>query len=186
MRSFVISALAGAVALLLLLCSAAPSFAQDAPAFDVSAGYSFLRVAEVDDNFHGWLASGSVNVMPWLGVVGDVGVNSKHLDDWEITATFRSLTVGPRLVFRTKARITPFAQFLVGHWRRRVRSDAGETGWYPGLLFQPGGGVDFPLRRRAGIRIGGDYRRITPEYEYADALHEFRIHAGIVVSGGRR
>ena len=126
--------------------------------------------------------------MPWLGVVGDVGVNSKHLvqGDWRVTATFRGLTVGPRLVFRTKARITPFAQFLVGHWRRRVKSDEGETTWVSGLAFQPGGGVDFPLRPHAGIRIGADYRRITREDEVDDALHEFRVHAGIVISGGRR
>jgi hypothetical protein len=39
------------------------------------------------------------------------------------------------------------------------------------------------IRPKVGIRVGADYRRVFAEDE---GVNEFRVHAGIVLSGGAR
>jgi opacity protein-like surface antigen len=168
----------------LLVCTPTVSFAQDTPAFDVSGGYSFLRDQEIEENFHGWLVSAGGNFNDWFGIVGEVGGNYKTLDvlGSDLDLSIHSFMVGPRFAAHTNPSVTPYGQFLVGA-ARASGSILGESESTTELAIQPGAGVDFWVRPRLGIRVGGDYRRILVEEA---GSNEFRFHAGIVLSGGSR
>lgn len=164
--------------------SAVPALAQDAPAFDVSGGYSLVRDGDVEETFHGWLASATGYVTPWFGITGEVGGNYKGIEvlGADVDLSVHSFMAGPRLTVRSSAGVTPFAQLLVG--AARLSGDVlGIGDSSTEFALQPGGGVDIWLSSRAGIRVGADYRRVFVE---DDGINEFRFHVGVVVSGGRR
>jgi hypothetical protein len=163
------------------------TYAQDLPAFDVSGSYSFLRDQEVEENFHGWLASITGNVNRWLGITGEFGGNYKTLDvsGSDVRVSVHSFLGGPRFVGRANPKITPFAQILLGA-ARASESHADEDELDDStteFALQPGGGVDVWLRPNVGLRVGGDYRRIFTEDE---GTNEFRFHVGIVFTGRSR
>ncbi|MDH4065296.1 MAG: porin family protein [Acidobacteriota bacterium] len=178
----------------LALCLSLPASAQDiTPAVDVSGGYSFLRHQERDEvggeatgqNFHGWVASVAGNLTRWLGLVGEVGGNYKTLgfDGTDVSFSVHSFMGGMRFSARPPGHITPFGQFLVGAVRGSV-SALGVSGSTTEFGAQGGGGVDFWIRPKFGIRVGADYRRIFPKEE--KGLDEFRFYAGVVVGAGQR
>lgn len=66
-----------ALATVVCACTAERSFAQTAPVFDVSGGYSFLRgdSALLIRNFQGWVGSVTAQISPVFGITGELGGN---------------------------------------------------------------------------------------------------------------
>lgn len=172
----------------LMLGMAMPAFAQDTrPAVEISGGYSFLRDQDIEENLHGWLASVSGNVTRWLGIVGEVGGNYKTvtLFDTDFDFSVHSFMAGARFSARGPGNVTPFGQVLVGAARGSI-SVLDESESSTEFAVQGGGGVDFWVRPRLAIRVGGDYRRIVVNEDDDGGLNEFRFYAGLVVGAGTR
>ena len=101
-----------------LLCLAAPVAAQDIPWWKIAGGYSFAR--DVTDEVTipvGWFVSGAGNVTDTLAIVGEVsGIhkdNSEPELGFEADVALYTIMGGVRY-YRRRARVTPFAQFLLG------------------------------------------------------------------------
>jgi hypothetical protein len=180
------------VAAALSVFAPAISFAQDAPKWDVSAGYSLLNDStlgdEIDEGtFHGWLASFNYNVTPLIGITGEVGRNSKSLEEFgglvDADISFTSYLVGPR-VGRRVEKVGYFGQVLFGGVRSEASVDLLGESLLDGeasndFAIQPGAGVDYFVTPNTGLRVGVDYRRVFYEGE---GSNQFRFHVGIVFS----
>ena len=179
-----------ALGLMLLMAVAAPAAAQDGPRFDVSGGYSWLRETQADQTFHGWLASSVVYVNPWLGILGEVGQNYKSLDPepgLEIRFNELSYMGGVRLCGYESA-IAAYIQVAAGGVRSHTSiSDAtvSEDLSVTKFALQPGAGLDIYFGRHVGVRFGGDYRRVFVNEMGVEGINEWRLHAGILIRGGR-
>lgn len=185
----------------LTLVMAVPAFAQLAPAYDVSVGYSLLRDEELADldlteTLHGWLASVGFNFNRWFGVVGEIGGNYGTIDfepppefpvgPIELDLKVLSFMGGPRFASHASPSFTPYGQFLFGVARGTVEVlDESESS--SEFAIQPGGGIDIWMIPDIGIRVGADYRRIfIDDIEDGGGSNEFRFHVGIVIRGGSR
>lgn len=169
----------------LALGSVLPAFAQNTPAVDVAGGYSFVRDQEADVNLHGWLASVGINLNSSVGLVGEIGRNTKEfeaagVDFLEVSAnTFMG---GLRFASYASSAITPFAQVLFGATKLEGNL-LGLSEEVTEFSVQPGAGIDLRIQRTVAIRLGGDYRYIAVEGE---ARNQFRFYTALVISGGSR
>lgn len=172
---------------LLIGLSTAPVRAQDAPAYDASGGYSFLRDSET--NFHGWLASASGAFNDWFGVTAEVGGNyaTRQVLGTDINLSVHGFFVGPRFWLGGTPAVRPFLQVLLGGTQASA-AVLGESASITKFSVQPGAGVDFWVRRPLGIRVGVDGRRIYlgDDAGDSDSSVQFRFYAGLVLGGGRR
>ena len=142
--------LAGAI-----LLAAAGSHAQDTPAAEVSASYSFLRFGVSNGvNQNGASISVAGNLNHWLGLAGDFGGYHKT----ENGVTFNTYTYlgGPRFSYRKSNRVTPFAQVLLGGAHGSL-SAFGSSATGNGFAYSAGGGLDLGLNRRLAVRPQLDY-----------------------------
>lgn len=176
----------------LLLGVVAPVSAQT-PAFEVSAGYSWLDDDEIEEVLGGWVASATGNVNRWLGITGEVGGNYKTLELADILRPFQvvfydadfgvvSFMAGPRFVTRRSRRLTSFFQLLGGGVRGSMTTSLGESETLTEFAMQGGVGLDVWITRNVGVQLAADVRRIFSE----EPGNEKRITLGIVVSGGTR
>jgi len=161
-----------------------PALAQETPVLDISGGYSFVRDQEAEESFHGWIASGAWNLNRWLGIAGEVGGNYKAIQvlGADIDLSMYSFFAGPRFSWRQAGNVTPSAHLLVG----AVRGSGVVLGAKRSELefaLQPGGAVDFWLGENAGLRVGGNYRRVLPEGE---TINQFQFHVGLALRAGAR
>jgi opacity protein-like surface antigen len=189
----------------ILLGSVPSVVAQDLPRAEVSGGYQFLNVTVEDASEvfgTGWYADIAGNLTRHLGVAFQVGGSYKSITETQsfgnaratIDADFRvhHFMVGARLKARPNPTIAPFAEILVGAVTLSLDAtgtanfggssasfSAEESGTDFGL--QVGGGADFPLSDRIGIRVGADYVRVYAE----EAVNTFRFAAGVVLPIGR-
>ena len=185
----------------LTLAMAVPAFAQLAPAYDVSVGYSLLRDNEladldVEETLHGWLASVGFNLNRWLGIVAEGGGNYATIEfqpppefpvgPVEIDLKVLTFMAGPRFASHASPSFTPYGQFLFGVARGTVEFlDESESS--SEFAIQPGGGLDIWVIPDIGIRVGADFRRIfVDDIEGDGGSNEFRFHVGIVIRGGSR
>lgn len=164
--------------LLLAVVFASSSFAQNAPDIEGSFGYSFLR-QQVGFDRHGWVASAAGNVNNWFGVKGEAGgsyTDIPHNDS-------HSFLAGAQFTARIRPAVSPWLHFLAGV----VRTQQGVSPFlFASVLttesdfaMQPGVGVDFWMRPKFGIRLGGDYRRVFFDRPDVNRDH-IRLHVGIV------
>lgn len=167
------------------LGSVLPALAQNTPAVDIAGGYSFLRDQEAEVNMHGWLASIGINLNSSVGLVGEIGRNTKSFE----TAGIEFLEVGAntfmgglRFASYASSAIAPFAQVLFGATKLEG-SLLGLSEEVTEFSVQPGAGVDLRIQRTVAIRLGGDYRYIAIEGE---ARNQFRFYTALVISGGSR
>src|ERR1700676_1279159 len=175
--------------------------AQDTPKVEVFGGYSYLRADIVTSGTQVSLngASGSLayNLSHWLAVVGDVGVyHQGSVTGSRFSLTLSSYQVGPRLSLRKHKHLVPFGQVLLGagHAGGTLYTSAIGTGVTPlgannAFLLTAGGGVDWKLNHRIGIRL------VQAEYLYSqflngsgngDQQNNVRLSAGVVFSFSRR
>jgi hypothetical protein len=170
------------ISLLFVLCLASTSFAQDLPRFEVYGAPAVLRDPH-NLTRYGWVASFSTNVNKWLGLKNEVGGFYSDSDD------VHSFLFGPQFTLRKEWRVEPWAHFLVGpqHHSQSFPSPfpTGTLGFAPtitvsstNIAIQPGGGIDFSLNSRMGLRFGFDYVRAIrdPELDFGN----YRAHAGVV------
>lgn len=139
----------------LLLLSAIGSRAQDTPAAEVSAGYSYLRLGVSNGiNENGGSISIAGNVNRWFGLVADVG--GYHASPFGVSVNTLTYMGGPRFSYRSSSRVTPFAQVLLGGARTSA-SAFGTSGSTNGFSYSAGGGVDLGLTKHIALRPQIDY-----------------------------
>ena len=144
-----------------IFLSAVGSRAQDTPAPELSASYSFLRFGVSHGvNQNGANVSVAGNFNRWLGLAGDVGGYHKS----EAGATFNTYTYmgGPRFSYRNSSHVTPFAQALVGGAHGSLNA-FGSSGSGNGFAYSVGGGVDLGLNKhiaygRSSTSSGSGFR----------------------------
>jgi hypothetical protein len=114
-------------------------FAQNAPSgTNVGIGYSFLKLLDEENVPVGWNLSFAGGGTAYVSGVADFGGHyyTSGGDTWML----HTLQAGVRVGARRTARVIPFAQALFGG---AVATENGnEFAW----VFQPGAGVDIPLR----------------------------------------
>jgi hypothetical protein len=165
----------------LILLTAAASRAQDTPATDVSASYSYLRFGVNNGvNQNGASLSVAGNFNHWLGLAADVGGYHKTQGG----ATFNTYTYmgGPRFSYRNSGRVTPFAQVLFGGARGTLGGTAG-SGANNGFAYSAGGGVDLGLTRHLALRPQLDY--IGMRFS-GNTINTVRGSIGIIFRFGNR
>jgi len=147
----------------------------------------------------GWYVDVAGNVNPLIGIVFQVGGNYKTFEEsiaiggGTFTAT-ADLDVyqflgGVRLSARNNPKLVPYGQLLVGGITGSVELSTSST--IPGLpslseeesttnfALEVGGGVNFGVAERVGIRFGVDYIRVFAEDAGSNV---FRFHTGIVIA----
>ena len=169
------------------LAAALPAAAQEAPAVEVSAGYSLLRVqrgfgvnlSDVKETLHGWYAEAAATQTDLLSVVGQGAGNYATVSGQKVKAY--EFAAGPRFNMRSGAR-TVFGQFLIGVAHYRPHGPERSTN----ATLHVGGGVSLGPSGGVGFRIGGDYELIFTggsnllSPETGERTHGLRVTAGVV------
>jgi opacity protein-like surface antigen len=201
---------AGALSLCVVLLGVAlPAAAQTFPRTEISGGYQFVTfsvpAADGEDDTEsipkGWYFEVAGNLNPMIGLVFQVGGNYKTVEE-SVTVGGGTLTAeadldiyqflgGVRLNARDNPRLVPYGHLLAGAINGSVELTTTST--IPGipafseedsstnfgLLF--GGGVNFGVTERTGIRFGVDYLRVFADEEEGDGSNVFRFHVGLVI-----
>jgi hypothetical protein len=158
-----------AIVSLLLVGLAAPAFAQDGSGRsndsynrEISLNYTFLR--DVGENGTlGVMADFGKQLTSHASIVGEFAVTRFSYFEENYIQAVGGMRVGG--VTGTRAR--PFAQIVVG-----LQREFGDNG----LVFQPGGGVNFALGRRMDLKAQVDFPVLRWEGE---TYKQFRFSVGI-------
>ena len=170
-----------------LLAAALPAAAQEAPALEVSAGYSPLRVqrgfgvnlSDVKETLHGWYAEAAATETDLLSLVGQGAGNYATVSGQKVNAY--EFAAGPRFNRRSGGR-TVFGQFLIGVAHYRPHGPERSTN----ATFQLGGGVTVGPSHGVGLRIGGDYELVFTggsnllSPKTGERTHGLRVTTGVV------
>lgn len=132
---------------------------------EISAGYSYMRsnavISGAPVNLNGASFSAAYYVKNWLGLVGEVGLYRQG----NVAASGFSLGVssyqaGPRIRLRRHSHLIPFGQFLLGAghaggtlYTRSLGFGTPALGTNNAFLFTAGGGADWKLSPRIGLRL---------------------------------
>ncbi len=158
----------------LLIALSSQAFAQEAPPFEVFAGYSYFR-PDGGGNLHGWNVTATVRVGRWLEIDSDLSghygrqsfsaeISDDDFPDISVRAnsdaSVHSFLFGPRFSYRGNKKVTPFVRNLFGV--SRLRTDAtirsgpltvDSTFADIGFAFAIGGGLDVNLSESVGLRL---------------------------------
>ena len=170
-----------------LLAAALPASAQQAPALEVSAGYSLLRVqrgfgvnlSDVKETLHGWYAEAAATQTDVLSVVGQGAGNYATVSGQKVKAY--EFAAGPRFNMRSSGR-TVFGQFLIGVAHYSPHGPERSTN----ASLHVGAGVSLGQSDGIGFRIGGDYERIFTggsnllSPQTGERTNGLRVTAGVV------
>jgi len=169
------------------------------PKVELFGGYSYMRAitrfSGTPTNLHGASFSTALYLHHWIGIVGDVGVYHAADIANQFSLTVSSYQLGPRLRFSNRTHFTPYGQFLLGggHAGGTLYTSSLGFGLAPigannSFLFTAGGGLDYRLNRRIGMRI------VQAEYLRSEFLNgsivghqqnNFRLSTGIVFKFGK-
>ena len=167
--------------------------------FSVDEDESLSGVDNDESLPKGWYVDVAGNLNPMFGIVFQVGGNYKTFEEsiaiggGTFTAT-ADLDVyqflgGVRLSVRDNPKLMPYGQLLVGGINGSIEVSTSST--IPGLpsfseedsttnfALEVGGGVNFGVAEKIGIRFGVDYIRVFAEDAGSNV---FRFHAGVVIS----
>lgn len=157
---------------------------QDAPKYEVFAGYSWYNAggtvpvsdglnSNIQDFKKGWGGQFTYNLNRWAGIAVDA---NGHYGDF---GNAHSIAVGPQLKWRTEG-LVPFAEAMVGwqHFGPKLYPNQDSP-----VVFA-GGGLEYPVNRRVSIRFfQADY-----VYSYipdsSNALNGVRLQGGVVFNFG--
>jgi opacity protein-like surface antigen len=172
------------------------------PSGNVFFGYSFENTASSSFNFanmsrpslNGWEASLEGKVLPWVGIVADVGGHygsqnyqqvlgsgpstaTINVNGHELTALF-----GPRVSVPI-GRFRPFAEALFGvaHIKTTQSSPLPDNFLQPSdtaFATALGGGIDYKIIRPIALRVQGDY--VQTRF-FGTTQDNVRISTGIVL-----
>ncbi len=188
-----------AVAALFLLGIAS---AQNIPAIDVFGGFSYLSFDVPSNNagvipfsaqrlaLKGWEFSGSVGLFQRIAVEGDLSGHSlSNCGGTSLNCSNFSYMGGARYNLGNRSRrITGFVHGLIGRDRMDLpESSSGTSESDTSVAFAAGGGVDYWVFRRVGIRLG------PADFIYTHHLNNdgvpsqdsFQVSGGIVFRFGR-
>jgi outer membrane immunogenic protein len=136
----------------------AAASAQDAPKFDVFAGYSYLR-ANPDTtglssfSMNGGSAALSYNANHWFSGVADFGgYHANNILGTGVDGTLSTYLFGPRVSYRRDSRVTPFGQVLFGVAHIGGNNGLGFSSSNNSFAMTVGGGVDIRLSDRFSVR----------------------------------
>lgn len=167
--------------------------------FSVDEDESLSGVDNDESLPKGWYVDVAGNLNPMFGIVFQVGGNYKTFEEsiaiggGTFTAT-ADLDVyqflgGVRLSVRDNPKLVPYGQLLVGGINGSIEVSTSST--IPGLpsfseedsttnfALEVGGGVNFGVAEKIGIRFGVDYIRVFAEDAGSNV---FRFHTGVVIA----
>lgn len=178
-----------------LIVSALPARAQDAPRWEISASYDYVRANAAPGqcgcfSMNGGSASFAYDWNRWVSLVGDVGaVHAGSVLGTNQSLTLTSYVFGPQFTYRTE-RFAPFAHLLLG--------GAYATGWtFPSgdtfisksesaFALKTGGGLDVNVNQFFAIRaIDLDYYFTNFPNAVNGRQNNFQVGVGIVFRFGR-
>ena len=166
-----------------VLLSATVSHAQEIPAADVSAGYSFLFVAKgFTLKMNGGSGAGAFNINHWLGVVGDFGVYDGSPGIPGLVG--ETYTFGPRFYFRRWNRLVPVAQAVIGGGHANS-TNGGFLGANNAFAFGGGAGGDLGLDRAGRFALRGQMELLNFRANGSNT-GTVRLSAGIVFRLGKK
>ena len=189
--------LSWAAGIALLVCTAAPSYAQQFPRWEGLTGFSYTRInlgqqtatfQPTDNNYYGMHINASFNPRQYLRVIlcdfsVQLGGTTINVAPERADVRTSQILFGPEFIRRYE-RSALFAHTLVGVTNTRLVSRIGGSDIVPDLVnttnlaFGFGGGVDFHLTRMVALRaVQADYipTRILGNWE-----SHFRMSAGVV------
>ncbi|HTR47787.1 MAG TPA: hypothetical protein VMM16_10420 [Verrucomicrobiae bacterium] len=135
------------------------------PKYEVSGGYTYRSYYSADGTtlgMNGWYASVDYNVYRWLGIVGEFADTAKNqgiiqgvpVGDTQIY----TFLAGPQIYPFAHRKLSPFGRFMYG--AKYYRDAVPTFGGFPGSTitslvrgWQLGGGIDYNVTRRVGIRL---------------------------------
>ena len=170
--------------------------AQEAPV-ELSGGYQLVSLEPGHDTQTlrtGWYVDLGWNLTRVFAIVGQVGGNYRNRDllDDELRFSLHEFLGGIRVSSRATPKVVPFGHALVGPVHASL-SFAGEGVSVTKFAVQLGGGLNWNLTPRFGIRVGADYLRIFNGQEGRDigdltggdrGDHALRFVAGVVLPLG--
>jgi hypothetical protein len=155
--------------------------AQEAPAADLSVGYSYFREGFSNGiNANGGTASFTGYANRWLGFTGDFG--AYHASPFGASANTYTFLVGPRFAYRHSNRVAPFTQVLIGGAHFTAGAN-GISDSVTGFAWSAGGGIDLGLSEHLAFRPQFDYIGI---HAAGGTLNSARASASIVFRFGSR
>ena len=168
---------------LLFLAAAA---AAQVPAGNVFFGYSYYHTAlsPIDKaNTNGWEASVEGKVLPWVGIVFDLG---NHYGSQNFLAecpqtvcavntdvTEHNYLFGPRVSVLV-GKFRPFAEGMIGIGHINVKGLTSDTSFASAL----GGGIDYKLIPAIALRLQGDY--VQTRF-FSSTQNNLQLATGIVI-----
>ncbi|MFZ0283876.1 MAG: hypothetical protein WAL32_01480 [Terriglobales bacterium] len=147
----------------------APSPAVAGPAYNLSAGYSYLTMPIASDgraNLNGVDFAGSIALSPRWGATLD----SNYLRTSNVLSTphqgyVLSFLSGPVFSLIQRGNTRVFLRGLAGAGLVDGAVPVSETSYFHGWLFRPayafGGGLERPVSAQLALRLNGDYVRTT-------------------------
>jgi hypothetical protein len=166
------------------------AFAQETPAVDVFAGYSYTRWnpgPTSGDSFSldGGSASVTYHFRDWVSGVADFGgYTNANIMGSGVDGTLYTYLFGPRFSYRSYHRVKPFAEALFGVAHAGESLAGGTSGAQTAFGMAIGGGFDYRINNRFSLRpLQVDYlltrfREGTPSDQNQNNL---RASTGIVI-----
>jgi len=181
------------------LLAGAPAHAQDAPKIDLFGGYSYVHanvvITGTGINLNGGSASVAYNVNHWFGVAFDFGGYMQgNVANSGASLTFETFLAGPRFSLRTRSKLTPFVQVLLGGghaggtvYTSPLGSALAPLGTSNAFAFTAGGGLDLKVSSAISLRLfQADYMYTQFSNANNNRQNNLRLSAGIVFNFGRR
>lgn len=179
----------------MLLLGARIASAQETARVDIFGGYTYLHgnvvVTGQGINQNGASGSASYNLNKWFGLAFDFGGTY----DGKVAGTARSLTLttylfGPRFSLKKNEKFSPFAQVLFGGGHAGGTLYTGGTnplGTQNSFAMAGGGGVDWNLRPRIGLRVfQAEFLRTQFNNGVNFNQNSFRLSSGVVFHLGKK
>lgn len=155
----------------------------ETPKAEVTGGYSLFHAdvpSGVDNTWHGWNAEATVYANRYFGITGNFGGNY-HTQAGVSVHDYQFL-FGPTLKYRA-SRVEPFAHVLFGG-NHLSASGLGVSGSDTAFALAVGGGIDVPVSRHFGIRVG-EFDYLLTKHDTApfggNSQNNFRFTAGIQI-----
>ncbi len=157
-----------------------PVRAQDYPKAEVFGGYQYVRLNPGGTNCQGFGGSAAANLNDWFGVVGDFGYCKVTGLPSGTSAHAINYLFGPRVTYRSRGPLTPFAHALFGGQHFAVTGGGTANAFAMAL----GAGADYKMTEHVALRL------IQVDYLYTHfggtRQNNARIEAGIIYRWGGR
>ncbi len=164
----------------LIIVFGAPVRAQDYPKAEVFGGYQYVRLNPGGTNCQGFGGSAAGNLNDWFGVVGDFGYCKVTGLPSGTSAHAINYLFGPRVTYRSRGPLTPFAHALFGGQHFAVTGGGTANAFAMAL----GAGADYKMTEHVALRL------IQVDYLYTHfggtRQNNARIEAGIIYRWGGR